>query len=147
MMMIRCNYKDNSTENEIIWETITHDHYQLTISDFIRIGRLGVRKLLVTMESLFSRNFFVFCERLRCLFTNSGHVLLEKDVDKVKCMGLGQIRTFDESDTSEFFIIYDIQLFEFGVKSNPKLWLSEKIRLRDLQSIRLLTLQGFVQEP
>ena len=36
-------------------------------------------------------------------------------------MGLGQIKTFDESDTSDFFIIYDIQLFEFSVKSSTKL--------------------------
>ena len=37
-------------------------------------------------------------------FTNSRHVLLEKDVDKYKCIGsVGQIKTFDESDTSEFF--------------------------------------------
>ena len=29
--------------------------------------------------------------------------ILEKDVDKHKCMGsVGQIKTFDESDTSEF---------------------------------------------
>ena len=59
--------------------------------------------------------FFVFCtcRCLQCLFTNLRHVLLEKDMDKVKCMGLGQIIMCDESDTSEFFIIYDIQLFKF----------------------------------
>ena len=28
--------EDNSTENQLSWETITHDHNQFAISDFIR---------------------------------------------------------------------------------------------------------------
>ena len=52
----------------------------------------------------FLRNFVVFCRRLLSLFTNSRHILHEKDVEKYKCMGsIGQIRMFDESDTFEFF--------------------------------------------
>ena len=74
------------------------------MSDFIRISRLQVRKFLVTIESFSEGTFVVFCRRLRCFFTNSRHVLLEKDVDKYKCIGsVGQIKTFDELDTSEFF--------------------------------------------
>ena len=65
--------------------------------------KLRGKKIFCYHGELFSRTFFVFCRRLRCFFTNSRHVLLEKDVNKVKCMGLGQIKTFDKSDTSEFF--------------------------------------------
>ena len=44
-------------------------------------------------------------------------------MEKRKCMGsVGQLKTFDKSDTLEFFNVHDIQTFEFNIKS-----LSEKI--------------------
>ena len=64
------------------------------MSDFIRTSRLGVRKFLVTMESFFQGTFLSFVGVCGVFFTNSRHVLLDKDVDKVKCMGSGQIKTF-----------------------------------------------------
>ena len=92
-MMVRCKTTVQRT-NSLGTPQLIKDN-QLTISDFVTRGK----KIFSYHGELFSTNFFVFCRRLQCPYTNFRHVLFEKDVDKVKCMGLCHIKTFDESDT------------------------------------------------
>ena len=90
---------------------ITHDHNQLTISDFIRLSRLGVRKFLVTMESFF-KELFCLLQAFAVSFYKFEACFTCRRRGQSQMCGLGQIkrlksqipRSFSSFMTSNFSI-------------------------------------------